>query len=52
VREQASEVARGVGGKFKSVWGNLKAMTEKDDIFKNYQAKTFFFLKTKYPKTS
>jgi len=40
VREQASEVDRGVGGKCKSVWGNLKAMTEKGEIFKNYQTKT------------
>jgi len=37
VREQASEVNRGVGGKFKSVWENLQAITEKGDIFKNYQ---------------
>jgi hypothetical protein len=40
VREQASEVDRGVGGKFKSVWGNLQAMTENGEIFKNYQTKT------------
>ena len=40
MREQASEVDRGVGGKFKSVWGNLQAMTENGEIFKNYQTKT------------
>jgi hypothetical protein len=40
VREQASEVDRGVGGKFKSVWGNLQTMTENGEIFKNYQTKT------------
>ena len=37
VREKASEVDRGVGGQFKSVWGNLQAITEKGEIFKNYQ---------------
>ena len=31
---------RGVGGKFKSVWENLQAMTENGEIFKNYQTKT------------
>ena len=36
VREQASEVDREVGGKFKSVWGNLKAMTEKGEIKQIY----------------
>ena len=40
MREQASEEDRGVGGKWKSVWGNLQAMTEKGEIFKNYQTKT------------
>ena len=40
VREQASEVDWGVGGKCKSVWGNLKAMTEKGENFKIYQTKT------------
>jgi hypothetical protein len=39
VREQASEVDRGVGGKFKSVWGNLQTMTEKGEIFKNDHTK-------------
>jgi hypothetical protein len=39
VREQASEVDREVDGKFKSVWENLQAMTEKGEIFKNYQTK-------------
>jgi hypothetical protein len=40
VREQASEVNQGVGGNCKSVWGNLKAMIENGEIFKNYQTKT------------
>ena len=40
MREQASEVDWGVGGKCKSVWGNLKAMTEKGENFKIYQTKT------------
>ena len=37
MREKASEVDRGVDGQFKSVWGNLQAITEKGEIFKNYQ---------------
>jgi hypothetical protein len=40
VREPASEVDRGMDGNCKGVWGNIQAMTEKGDIFKNYQTKT------------
>jgi len=43
VREQASKVDRGVGGKFKSVWGNLQTMTEKGEIFKNDHTKMGLF---------
>jgi len=51
VREQASEVDRGVGGNFKSVWGNLQTMTEKGEIFKNYHTKPVFWNQN-YRKTS
>ena len=37
VREQASKVDRRVGVKYKSMWGNLQAMTEKGENVKNYQ---------------
>jgi hypothetical protein len=39
VREQASEVDRGLDGNCKSVWGNIQAIAEKGDIFKIYQTK-------------
>jgi hypothetical protein len=43
VREQASEVDRGVGSKCKIVWGNLQAMTEKGEIFKKLSNKNGSF---------
>ena len=43
MREQASEVDLGVGGKFKSVWGNLQAITENGEIFKKLSNKKWSF---------
>ena len=50
MRENASEEDRGLGGKLKSVWGNLQTMTERSDIFKNYRTK-MDLLESKLSKT-